>query len=124
MNVVLREDLKAVLGKFGTVKFVDFKIGEDSGYVRFEQPEAAQKARATAVLAKEGGLIVKNFIAILEPVTGEAEEEYWNLLRGNQEKHWENKGNRGRRGKHHPDLEIIIQTGRPNKAQKVERNYR
>ncbi|KAF2304478.1 hypothetical protein GH714_031913 [Hevea brasiliensis] len=55
------------------VKFVDFKIGEDSGYVRFEQPEAAQKARATAVLAKEGGLIVKNFIAILEPVTGEAD---------------------------------------------------
>ncbi|XP_057985267.1 la protein 1-like [Hevea brasiliensis] len=95
MNVVSREDLKAVLGKFGTVKFVDFKIGEDSGYVRFEQPEAAQKARATAVLAKEGGLVVKNFIAILEPVTGEAEEEYWNLLRGNQEKHWENKGNRG-----------------------------
>ncbi|XP_058001774.1 la protein 1 isoform X2 [Hevea brasiliensis] len=58
MNVVLREDLKAVLGKFGTVKFVDFKIGEDSGYVRFEQPEAAQKARAAAVLAKEGGLMV------------------------------------------------------------------
>ncbi|KAF2304485.1 hypothetical protein GH714_031996 [Hevea brasiliensis] len=79
------------------------KANEEIGserYVRFEQPEAAQKARATAVLAKEGGLIVKNFIAILEPVTGEAEEEYWNLLRGNQEKHWENKGNRGRRGKH------------------------
>ncbi|KAJ9168327.1 hypothetical protein P3X46_019868 [Hevea brasiliensis] len=125
MNVVLREDLKAVLGKFGTVKFVDFKIGEDSGYVRFEQPEAAQKARATAVLAKEGGLIVKNFVAILEPVTGEAEEEYWNLLRGNQEKHWENKGNRGRRGKHqrgggkHPRSRDNHSTGRPNKAQKV-----
>lgn len=55
---------------FSFVKFVDFKIGEDSGYVRFEQPEAAQKARAAAVLAKEGGLIVKNFVAILEPVTG------------------------------------------------------
>ncbi|KAF2304469.1 hypothetical protein GH714_031860 [Hevea brasiliensis] len=133
MNVVLREDLKAVFGKFGTVKFVDFKIGEDSGYVRFEQPEAAQKARATAVLAKEGGLIVKNFIAILEPVTGEAEEEYWNLLRGNQEKHWENKGNRGRRGKHqrgggkHPDLEIIIRLVDQIKLRKLEhheRNYR
>lgn len=55
---------------FCLVKFVDFKIGEDSGYIRFEAPEGAQKARAAAVLAKEGGLIVKNFIAILEPVTG------------------------------------------------------
>uniref|UniRef100_A0A2C9VK29 HTH La-type RNA-binding domain-containing protein n=1 Tax=Manihot esculenta TaxID=3983 RepID=A0A2C9VK29_MANES len=125
INVVMREDLKAVLGKFGTVKFIDFKIGEDSGYVRFEQPEAAQKARAAAVLAKEGGLIVKNFVAILEPVTGEAEEEYWDLLRGNQEKHWENRGNRARRGKHHRGggkhrgSRDNYSTGRPNKAQKV-----
>ncbi|CAI8616840.1 unnamed protein product [Vicia faba] len=33
--------------------------------------EAAQKARATAVLSEKGGLVVKNFIAILDPVTGE-----------------------------------------------------
>ncbi|KAJ0091451.1 hypothetical protein Patl1_12885 [Pistacia atlantica] len=69
MNVVMREDLKGVFKKFGTVKFIDFKIGAESGYIRFEEPEGAQKARAAAVLAKEGGLIVKNFIAILEPVT-------------------------------------------------------
>lgn len=52
------------------IKFVDFKMGEESGYIRFEEPEAAQKARAAAVLAEEGGLVVKNFIATLEPVTG------------------------------------------------------
>ncbi|XVF48523.1 hypothetical protein PTKIN_Ptkin03bG0197500 [Pterospermum kingtungense] len=71
MNVVMREDLKDVFQKFGTVKYVDFKIGDDKGYIRFDAPEAAQKARAAAVLAKEGGLVVKNFIATLEPVTVE-----------------------------------------------------
>ena len=52
------------------LKFIDFKIGAESGYIRFEEPEGAQKARAAAVLAQEGGLSVKNFIAVLEPVTG------------------------------------------------------
>lgn len=54
----------------GIVKFIDFKIGDESGYIRFEEPEAAQKARASAVLAEQGGLAVKNFIATLEPVSG------------------------------------------------------
>ncbi|KAL7166308.1 hypothetical protein ACSBR2_037062 [Camellia fascicularis] len=96
-DVVLREDLKAVFRKYGTVKFVDFKMGEESGYIRFEEPGAAQKARAAAALAEDGGLIVKNYIATLNPVTGEAEKEYWNLFRGNQERF---KSNRGRGGKH------------------------
>ncbi|PPR90975.1 hypothetical protein GOBAR_AA29707 [Gossypium barbadense] len=69
MNVVLREDLKEAFQKFGTVKYVDFKAGEEKGYIRFDESEAAQKARAAAVLANEGGLVVKNFIATLEPVT-------------------------------------------------------
>ncbi|KAK4388857.1 La protein 1 [Sesamum angolense] len=100
-DVVLREDLKSIFQKFGTVKFIDFKIGSDSGYVRFEDAGAAQKARAAAVLTEEGGLIVKNFIATLDPVTGEAEKEYWGLLRNNQEKYRDNyKSNRGRGGRH------------------------
>ena len=52
------------------VQFVDFRMGADSGYIRFEEPEGAQKARAAAVLAEEGGLVVKNYVATLEPVTG------------------------------------------------------
>ncbi|XP_050212609.1 la protein 1 [Mercurialis annua] len=124
MNVVMREDLKAVFEKFGTVKFIDFKIGEESGYIRFEQPESAQKARAAAVLTKDGGLAVKNFIATLEPVTGEAEKEYWSLLRGNQEKHRGNSSNRGRGGRHfrggkHSRSRDFNSGGRPNKSQKV-----
>lgn len=130
-NVVLREDLKAVFQKFGTVKFIDFKMGSESGYVRFEVAEAAQKARAAAVIAENGGLIVKNFIAALEPVTGDAETEYWSLLRGNQDKHRENRGgNKGRGGKHNRggrqfhgkqgrSRDNDHASGRPNKAQKV-----
>ncbi|GAB2275689.1 hypothetical protein Dimus_010443 [Dionaea muscipula] len=95
-DVVLREDLKAVFEKFGTVKFVDFKMGADSGFIRFEDREAAQKAHAVALLSDEGGLIVKNYIATLEPVTGDAEKEYWKFR-----DHSKSKDNRGRGGKHH-----------------------
>ncbi|KAL6212580.1 hypothetical protein ACLB2K_017798 [Fragaria x ananassa] len=102
MDVVMREDLKILFGKFGTVKYIDFKIGEVSGFVRFEEPEAAHKARAAAVLTELGGLVVKNFIATLEPVSGEAEKEYWKNFRGSHEKFRESKGgNRGRGGKYH-----------------------
>ncbi|KAL0323845.1 UNVERIFIED_CONTAM: La protein 1 [Sesamum calycinum] len=129
-DVVLREDLKSIFQKFGTVKFIDFKIGSDSGYVRFEDAGAAQKARAAAVLTEEGGLIVKNFIATLDPVTGEAEKEYWSLLRNNQEKYRDNykstrgrggRHNRGGRhfgGKHHRSRENDS-ANRPSKVQKV-----
>ncbi|XP_058724636.1 la protein 1 [Vicia villosa] len=105
-DVVLREDLKVIFEKFGDVKYIDFKMGAESGFIRFDVPEAAQKARAAAVLSDKGGLVVKNFIAILDPVTGEAEKEYWSLLRGNQDKRREsfnNRGgfnNRGRGGRH------------------------
>ncbi|XP_039024059.1 la protein 1-like [Hibiscus syriacus] len=101
-NVVTREDLKEALKRFGTVKYVDFKMGEDKGYIRFDTPEAAQKARAAAVLAKEGGLVVKNVIATLEPVTGNAEKEYWGLFRRcSQEKFCGNKRFQGRGGGKH-----------------------
>lgn len=52
------------------MQFVDFTMGAESGYIRFEEADAAQKARAAAVLAEEGGLMVKNYVAVLEPVTG------------------------------------------------------
>ncbi|KAK8314535.1 hypothetical protein V6Z12_D01G178400 [Gossypium hirsutum] len=84
MNVVLREDLKEAFQKFGTVKYIDFKAGEEKGYIRFDEPKAAQKARATSVLGNEG----------------DAEREYWSLLRGNQGKHRGNKRFQGRGGKH------------------------
>ncbi|KAF5743262.1 la protein 1 [Tripterygium wilfordii] len=121
-NVVLREDLKEVFQKYGTVKFIDFTMGAESGYVRFEQTEEAQKARAAGVLSEEGGLVVKNFIATLEPVTGEAEKEYWSRVRQefkgnrgrgrNPSRGWKNRQNRRTR-------ENDYSSGRLNKAQKV-----
>ncbi|CAK9166112.1 unnamed protein product [Ilex paraguariensis] len=109
--------------------FIDFQLGSDSGYIRFEDAEAAQKARAAAVLAEEGGLVVKNFVATLDPVTGEAEREYWSLLRCNQERFGGNKGNRGWGGKHnrgrkhfngkHSRSRENDSGSRPNKIQKV-----
>lgn len=125
-DIVFREDLKSLFQKFGTVKFVDFKMGSDSGYIRFEKAEAAQKARAAAVLAAEGGLSVKNFIATLDPVTGDAEKEYWSKLTGGQDRQrGDYKGNRGRGGKfrggkHPRHRDNNNNSGRPNKAQKVE----
>ncbi|CAN1346883.1 La protein 1 [Linum perenne] len=81
-NVMTRKNLKVAFSKFGEVK-----IGEDSGYVIFHRPDGAEKACAAAVLAKEEGLVVKNFIATLEPLTGDAEKEYWMRLLENKEKH-------------------------------------
>ncbi|XP_061336516.1 la protein 1-like [Gastrolobium bilobum] len=124
-DVVLREDLKDVFEKFGTVKYIDFKVGAESGYIRFEEPESAQKARAAGVLSEKGGLVVKNYVATLDPVTGEDEREYWSLLRGNREKkHREFKSNRGRggrhgrAGKHTRYRENESAFGRPNKVRK------
>ncbi|KAF8034617.1 hypothetical protein BT93_C0811 [Corymbia citriodora subsp. variegata] len=127
MNVVMREDLKSVFGKFGIVKYVDFKMGDNSGNIRFEEPEAAQKARAAAVLAEEGGLLVKNYVATLEPVTGEVEKEYWSLLRGGQDRFRDVKGGQGRGGKHFRGGKHPRSRGndsgfsRANKSQKVGR---
>ncbi|KAJ0964777.1 hypothetical protein J5N97_025915 [Dioscorea zingiberensis] len=125
-NVVTREDLKEIFKRFGTVKYVDFRMGEESGYIRFEDSDSAVKARATAVLV-EGGLTVKNCTVTLEALTGEAEKEYWDLLRGNQERTRENKGGRGRgrghkggrpfNGKRHQHEDSAA--SRPSKARKV-----
>ncbi|XP_020594524.1 la protein 1-like [Phalaenopsis equestris] len=103
-------------------------MGEESGFIRFEEPDAAVKARAKSVLAEEGGLVVKKkYIATLEALTGEAERDYWSLLRGNKDKHRENRSYRGR-GKHNRGGRQFVgkrssheysSGGRPNKAQKV-----
>ncbi|XP_073050878.1 la protein 1-like isoform X1 [Primulina eburnea] len=129
-DVVLREDLKHIFNKFGNVKFVDFKFKSDSGYIRFEDAEAVQKARTAAAISEKGGLVVKNFITILDPLTGDAEKEYWSLLREKQGRHHDNhQSNHRRGGKHkrggrnfggkHSRSRENDSTNRPNKFQKV-----
>ncbi|RLM78802.1 la protein 1-like [Panicum miliaceum] len=127
-NPISREDLKAALNKFGTVRYVDFSIGDESGYLRFEDSKAAEKARMAAVLADEGGLIIKDHIITLEPVTGEAEKDYWSTIRGIQEKYKDNRSYKGRAAKNYRGgKQFSGKRGRnpdseknPNKAQKVE----
>ncbi|RLM79131.1 la protein 1-like [Panicum miliaceum] len=127
-NPISREDLKEALNKFGTVRYVDFSIGDDSGYLRFEDSKAAEKARMAAVLADEGGLIIKNHIITLEPVTGEAEKNYWSTIRGIQEKYKDNRSYKGRAAKNYRGgKQFSGKRGRnpdseknSNKAQKVK----
>ncbi|KAL6652459.1 hypothetical protein ACP70R_011384 [Stipagrostis hirtigluma subsp. patula] len=128
-DTISREDIKEEFTKFGTVRYVDFSKGDESGYIRFEDSNAAEKARAFAALADEGGLIMKGHIFTLEPVTGQAEKDYWNAIRGGQGKYRDNKSNRGRdwknnrggkhfggkRGRHFDSHERSS-----NKAQKVD----
>ncbi|GLU14506.1 hypothetical protein SLE2022_310710 [Rubroshorea leprosula] len=83
-NIVTSEDLKCLFERFGTVKHVDYTIGADSGYLCFEEPEAAIKARAAAAFVEQGGLIVKKSIVFIEAMTGEAERLYWKLFHGNE----------------------------------------
>ncbi|XP_047321817.1 la protein 1 [Impatiens glandulifera] len=94
-DLVSREDLKEIFDKYGSVKYIEFAIGETSGFIRFNEAEAGQKARAAAALAEQGGLIVKDYIATLDSVTGEAEKEYWGKLRGGQGRYKDSKNNRG-----------------------------
>lgn len=95
-DTISREDLKEEFTKFGTVRYVDFSIGEDSGFIRFEDSTAADKARAFAAIADEGGLTMKGHIVTLEPVSGQAEKDYWSAIRGGQEKYKDSRNNRGR----------------------------
>ncbi|XP_062089272.1 la protein 1-like [Humulus lupulus] len=73
---LLCAEVKNSFQRFGTVKYVDLDSGADSGYICFQEPESAIRARAAAEFV-EGGVDSKNFIMFLEAVTGEAEEEYW-----------------------------------------------
>ncbi|KAM7490368.1 hypothetical protein LguiA_033289 [Lonicera macranthoides] len=132
-DVVLREDLRSIFEKFGKVKFIDFTIGADSGYIRFEEAAAAQKARTAGALDERGGLSVKNYIAMLDPVTGDAEKEYWSLLRNSQDRYRDSRGNnrggrgggrhnRGGRHQHYGKNNRSREndsSNRPNKVQKV-----
>lgn len=96
-NQILREDVKDAFKVYGTIMYIDFNRGATSGYLRFEKPEEAQKARTAAVLAEAGGITVKDHIATLEAVEGEAEQQYWAKVRIFQERVRGESG-RGSRG--------------------------
>ncbi|CAN5962405.1 unnamed protein product, partial [Sphagnum jensenii] len=90
-----REAIKGALAKFGVIRYVDYAKGDTSGFVRFDQPEEAQKLRAAAVMAPEGGLTIGNQLVTFEALEGEAEKDYWKKLRQGQGLKREYGGGRG-----------------------------
>ncbi|XVF26760.1 hypothetical protein REPUB_Repub14bG0046200 [Reevesia pubescens] len=126
--IVSCEDLKNVFQRFGSIKHVDYSMGADSGYICFEDPEAAVKACAAAAFVE--GLTINKLIASLEAVTGEAEKEYLKSFQSNQEHleeskdkiEWKGKSNKdGRhsRGKRSHSGENDSSIQQSTKAQKV-----
>ncbi|GLT32666.1 hypothetical protein SLA2020_073150 [Shorea laevis] len=98
-TIVTSEDLKHRFERFGNVKHVDYTTGADSGYLCFEEPEAAIKARAVAAFVEQGGLIVKKSIVFIEAMAGEAERQYWKSFHGNEGGFKETKSRREWKGK-------------------------
>ncbi|BBM97322.1 lupus La protein [Marchantia polymorpha subsp. ruderalis] len=92
---VSREDIKETLKNYGKINFVDFSRGDKAGFVRFDLPEESQKARAAAVLASDGGFVIKEHLVVLNAVEGEAEKDYWKKLREGQGKRREGGGRGG-----------------------------
>jgi lupus La protein len=52
------------------LQYVDYVQGNPSGFVRFDQPEDAQKLRAAAIMAAEGGLPIAKFVVSFEALEG------------------------------------------------------
>ncbi|KAJ3679521.1 hypothetical protein LUZ60_017532 [Juncus effusus] len=133
---ISREDVQSVFGKFGTIKFIDFSRGENDGYIRYQDPEGGEKARAMAALSDQGGLTVKNYLATVEAVTGEDEKKYWAELaekmaekrdniaqnkshRGGRGGRYNNRGGRGSYGNKHGKRNNDSGDRRASKAQRV-----
>lgn len=54
------------------LKFIDFKMGDESGFIRFEDPDAANNARAAALISEDESFTVKKSVLTLQSVTGNA----------------------------------------------------
>ncbi|KAG0609440.1 hypothetical protein M758_8G184800 [Ceratodon purpureus] len=79
-----REDIKEGLAKFGTIKYVDYAKGKESGFLRFADPAEAQKLREAAAVESKGGMTIANHLVTFEALEGEAEEEYWKKVKEGQ----------------------------------------
>lgn len=52
------------------MQYVDYAKGKESGFLRFADPEDAQKLRAAAALESEGGLTIANYLVTFEALDG------------------------------------------------------
>lgn len=52
------------------MQYVDYAIGKESGFLRFADPEDAQKLREAAALEPKGGLTIANHLVTFEALEG------------------------------------------------------
>ncbi|CAI5483523.1 unnamed protein product [Closterium sp. Yama58-4] len=82
---VTREECRFVFEKFGIVKFVEYKAGDLTGFIRFETPEGPIKASNKAKSAP-AALTIKGYPVTVHILEGEEEAAYWSKLRDGQKK--------------------------------------
>ncbi|CAI5979589.1 unnamed protein product [Closterium sp. NIES-64] len=82
---VTREECRFVFEKFGIVKFVEYKAGDLTGFIRFETPEGPIKANNKAKSAP-AALTIKGYPVTVNILDGEEEAAYWSKLRDGQKK--------------------------------------
>ena len=70
--------LKSAFESFGKIKFVDFKQGEKSGFLRFQD----EKVAAKIIESIQGGnaIEVQGDACLLELVGGDEEKSYWEAI--------------------------------------------
>ena len=76
--VKFREGIKSAFESYGKIKFVDFKQGEKSGFLRFED----EKVAAKIIESIQGGnaIEVEGDACALELVAGDEEKSYWEAI--------------------------------------------
>ena len=76
--VKFREGIKSAFESYGKIKFVDFKQGEKSGFLRFED----EKVAAKIIESIQGGnaIEVEGDACALELVGGDEEKSYWEAI--------------------------------------------
>jgi lupus La protein len=77
---VRREDFSAALSGFGAVKFIDFKMGQTSGCVRFEDADAVKKIIEAHGVNAGVPLEIGGKPATLSVMEGDEEAAYWKAL--------------------------------------------
>ncbi|GBG82362.1 hypothetical protein CBR_g34646 [Chara braunii] len=95
---IKREDLRHLFEEYGVIMYVDFSIGEEKGYVRFES-EGEGKAAVEAAQREEGGAFeMKNRKLYVRLLEGDEEREYWAKVKQSQARYRESNkfGGRGR----------------------------
>eukprot|EP00850_Spirogloea_muscicola_P025154 SM002322S07992 [mRNA] locus=s2322:283:1729:+ [translate_table: standard] len=91
-----REDIKGALERYGVIRYIDFRRGEDSGYVRFEDPGAVADALASPGGAN--GFHIKGHVAAARKLEGDEEAAYWAKVWGEQDRRREAGGTFSDRG--------------------------